>query len=356
MKAEKLPSGNYRVRVYCGKDSDGRQIKKSFTAETEWEAMKMAKDFKDGKNKDSYMNLTVKQAEENYIESRKNVIEETTLLGYEKLCRNMLQSLMEIKLKDLTPIDVQNAVNIDSVRLSPKSVRNAYSLFKSVLNFYECGINLKHIRLPKLIRKEKELPDFKTIFQIVKETESELPVLLSAWLSLRVGEITGLQFQDIDKDKIRIRRTVIMTANGEKIRESCKTDKSMRTIQLPPYISGLINKIPHKADTDFIIPKSRHAVYSQFKRLIKKHDIDMTFHDLRHLNASVMLMLGVPDKYAIERGGWSTEYVLKNVYQQTFSSERQRVDNLIDDYFQKIVSWVSAEPENSSHDTSHNSL
>ena len=63
----------------------------------------------------------------------------------------------------------------------------------------------------------------------------------------------------------------------------------------------------------------------------------MTFHDLRHLNASVMLMLGVPDKYAIERGGWSTEYVLKNVYQQTFSSERQRIDNLIDDYFSSIV-------------------
>lgn len=337
MKAKKLPSGNYRVQLFCGTDENGKNIMKSFTAGTEWEAMKMAKEFKDGKSNEKTLNITVRAAEEHYIESRRNVIEETTLLGYEKLCRNMLQSLMEIKLKNLTPIDVQNAVNVDSARLSPKSVRSAYSLFKSVLNFYECNINLKHIRLPKLIRKEKELPNFETIFQIVKGTESELPVLLSAWLSLRVGEIAGLQFQDIDKDKIRIRRTVIMTANGEKIRESCKTDKSMRTIQLPSYISGLINKIPHKADTDFIIPKSRHAVYSQFKRLIKKHDIDMTFHDLRHLNASVMLMLGVPDKYAIERGGWSTEYVLKNVYQQTFSSERQRIDNLIDDYFSSIV-------------------
>ena len=97
-------------------------------------------------------------------------------------------------------------------------------------------------------------------------------------------------------------------------------------------------KIPHEHDTDFIIPVTRKAVYSRFKRLIQKHGIEMTFHDLRHLNASVMLMLGVPDKYAIERGGWSTEYVLKNVYQQTFSSEKKRVDNLIDDYFNKIVS------------------
>lgn len=263
---------------------------------------------------------------------------------------------MEIKLKDLTPIDVQKAVNMDSARLSPKSVRSAYSLFKSVLNFYDCDINLRHIRLPKLIKKEKELPDFETIFRIVQGTESELPVLLSAWLSLRVGEITGLQFQDIDTDKISIRRTVIMTADGEKVRESCKTDKSARTIQLPSYISELINKIHHENDTDFIIPKSRHAVYSQFKRLIKKHGIEMTFHDLRHLNASVMLMLGVPDKYAMERGGWSTEYVMKNVYQQTFSSEKKRVDNLIDDYFSDIVSRTLAAPESTSRETSHNPL
>ena len=338
MKAEKLPSGKYRTRVYCGKDSTGRQIKKSFTAETEWEAMKMAKDFKDKRDIEKTSGLTVRQAEKAYIDSRRNLIEETTLMGYECFHRTALQSIKEISLKELTPIDIQNAVNEDAVRLSPKSVRNAYSFFKSVLNFHECNINLKHIRLPKMIKKEKELPDFETIFQIVKGTESELPVLLAAWLSLRIGEITGLQFRDVDKDKIKIRRTVIMTADGDKVRESCKTDKSRRTIQLPPYIMKLIMKIPHEHDTDFIIPVTRKAVYSRFKRLIQKHGIEMTFHDLRHLNASVMLMLGVPDKYAIERGGWSTEYVLKNVYQQTFSSEKKRVDNLIDDYFNKIVS------------------
>ncbi|MCR5706838.1 MAG: site-specific integrase, partial [Ruminococcus sp.] len=60
-------------------------------------------------------------------------------------------------------------------------------------------------------------------------------------------------------------------------------------------------------------------------------------HDLRHLNASIMLMLGVPDKYAMERGGWSTDNVLKSVYQQTFSSERRKIDKMIDGYFNGIV-------------------
>ena len=62
----------------------------------------------------------------------------------------------------------------------------------------------------------------------------------------------------------------------------------------------------------------------------------ITFHDLRHINASEMLTLGVPDKYAMERGGWSTDNILKSVYQATFSEERMRYDAVIDEHFQKI--------------------
>ena len=57
----------------------------------------------------------------------------------------------------------------------------------------------------------------------------------------------------------------------------------------------------------------------------------------RHLNASVMLMLGIPDKYAMERGGWSTNHTLKAVYQHTFSEERKLVDEKIDNYFNNIL-------------------
>lgn len=63
----------------------------------------------------------------------------------------------------------------------------------------------------------------------------------------------------------------------------------------------------------------------------------ISFHDLRHMNASVMLALGVPDKYAMERGGWETDSIMKSVYQNTFSSERLMVDKKIDDYFNALV-------------------
>ena len=107
----------------------------------------------------------------------------------------------------------------------------------------------------------------------------------------------------------------------------------------------MIQAQPHDAETDFIIPRTRKSVYSKFKRLMEKNGIDMIFHSLRHLNASVMLMPGVPDKYAMERGGWSTDNILKSVYQQTYTSERERVDDMIDKYFQDII---NSEDESSS--------
>ena len=42
-----------------------------------------------------------------------------------------------------------------------------------------------------------------------------------------------------------------------------------------------------------------------------------------------MLFLGIPDKYAMERGGWATDNILKSVYQQTYSSERELWENYL---------------------------
>ena len=59
----------------------------------------------------------------------------------------------------------------------------------------------------------------------------------------------------------------------------------------------------------------------------------MRFHDLRHLKVA----LGVPDLYAMERGGWKTKSTLNRVYQHTLSAERQALDQKIDQYFESLL-------------------
>ena len=45
VKAQLLPSGRFRTQVVYGKDENGKNLTKSFTADTSWEAIKMAEDF-----------------------------------------------------------------------------------------------------------------------------------------------------------------------------------------------------------------------------------------------------------------------------------------------------------------------
>ena len=57
------------------------------------------------------------------------------------------------------------------------------------------------------------------------------------------------------------------------------------------------------------------------------------FHDLRHVQASVMLALGVPDKYAMERMGHASTNMLKTVYQHTMKSKSEEVADIVDTFF-----------------------
>jgi len=59
-----------------------------------------------------------------------------------------------------------------------------------------------------------------------------------------------------------------------------------------------------------------------------------------------MLMAGVPNKYAMERMGHSTDGMLKNVYQHTFKSKQQEYDVVLNDIFNKTDKKENAAPDN----------
>jgi len=60
-------------------------------------------------------------------------------------------------------------------------------------------------------------------------------------------------------------------------------------------------------------------------------------HALRHQNASIMLSLNIPDKYAMERGGWSSNKTMKDIYQHTMDDGKQQAAAAIDQYFDKLT-------------------
>lgn len=112
-KAKKLPSGNWRVQIYAGKDSNGKKIMKSFTAETKKEAELMALQFS-ANHREPVSEMTVGKAIDKYIESKSNILSPSTLRSYKTMRRNNLQGLMDIRLRELTRTAIQAEVNSDA--------------------------------------------------------------------------------------------------------------------------------------------------------------------------------------------------------------------------------------------------
>ena len=50
-----------------------------------------------------------------------------------------------------------------------------------------------------------------------------------------------------------------------------------------------------------------------------------------------MLSLNIPDKYAMERGGWSSNKTMKDIYQHTMDDGKKQAAAAIDQYFEGIT-------------------
>ena len=322
-------NGRWLIQV----QADGKRVSKEFN--TKEEALYWASGIKTGQKAAARGQLTVGQAIDKYIESKDSVLSPSTVAGYKRIRENHFQSLMPLRLSDLTFETVQRAVNQLAKEKSAKTVKNAYGLLTATLNTYRRDLDLRGITLPQKEWREVVVPneaDISAIAQAVKGKSVELPVVLAMWLGLRMSEIRGLTWDCIGEDTITIKQAMV----DEGLKKT-KTYSSNRVLPLPPYIKSLIDQRPRTGE--FIIPESRRAIHSRFvywteeKAGIKHY----RFHDLRHINASVMLALNVPNKYAMQRMGHQTDNMLKTVYQHTMSEESAKIAASVDSYFDKII-------------------
>lgn len=339
-KAKQLPSGSWRVQVY---DKEAKKYR-SFTSKLPGRAGKaeaelMAREYQLGRKKEAELGPTLGDCINEYIEMKEHILSPATIEGYRKERRNSLAALCDLRLSEITPQLVQSHINKLAITKSPKTIRNAHGLLVSVLSVYAPDIRLR-TTLPKLQKKYKELPEVEQIMSAIINTEIELPCLLALWCSLRMSEIRGAKKSDIKDGVLTVRDTVI-TVRGEHIeKHATKTVESTRQILLPERIQDLIAALPEEQNNLTLL--SGHAIYKRFSRILERAGLPhISFHDLRHINASVMLALGIPDKYAMERGGWSSDHIMKSVYQHTFSAGRQEADKKIDSYFSSVLDSIN---------------
>ena len=351
-KARELPSGNWRVQVSTGvKKPNGKFEYVSFTDPDPRVAERDALSFQIERERSSKTvnKMTLREAYQKFIDDREGVLSPSTVKTYKDTARLYLQELMEISIYKLDNSSIQKCISELSKKLSPKTVRNIHGLLSAVLNKYHPDFKLD-IDLPQ---KKKYIPSIPNetevakILKLSKGAEIELPILLATWLGLRLSEIRGLTLKDvnIEKKTITIRQALVLGEDGYSLK-STKAYESTRVVPLPDYIAQIIEKLPK--DTEYIVPQTVNSIRKRFSSFLKANKIDhCRFHDLRHANASIMLALNVPDKYAMKRMGHATTNMLKTVYQHTMEAVEQQLDNTIQDYFNTMIG------NEKSHEKSH---
>lgn len=278
--------------------------------------------------------MTVGEAIDRYIETKDAVLSPSTIAGYKRIRKNVMQDIMSVRLSELSQECVQRSVNrMVKEGRSPKYVRNAHGLLSAAIREYAPTLVLR-TAMPQKERYEAAVPsneDIGRIIDAVQDDAIELPVMLAIWLGLRMSEILGLCWSDIDGDVLHIRR-----AKVDEGTKTTKTFSSQRDLPIPAYIGNLFSKTENRGE--YIVSFSRRALYSRFQVVCKRAGVQhYRFHDLRHINASVMLALGVPDKYAMERMGHATNNMLKTVYQHTMRSQREEIAKTVNGYFEQFL-------------------
>lgn len=324
-RAEKLPSGSWRIRVQ--KTVDGKVLKKSITAPTRGEAEFLAEQWKNGVVDDSRPeNRTIRQLCEDYIELKRPILSPTTIVGYEKILRNYFTEYMEMKVGTLTKVKLQQMI-ADEIKTgrSAKSVSNAWGLVSSALRMYDYEFR---VQLPERADKVVQVHSPDEIFPAIKGTDIELPCLLAMWCGLTTSEMRGARLSDVRNGVLYINQVCVNVRGVDVYKANGKEEKRTRAIALPKYIQDLL-----PTEGEYIVTMPRNTIYHKFKRLFP----DMTFHQLRHVFATTAAMLNLPPKVVQEMGGWKTPHTMEKVYQHTFRPERIAGQKAMDDYFEGVI-------------------
>lgn len=138
------------------------------------------------------------------------------------------------------------------------------------------------------------------------------PILLGAFLGMRLGECLGLYRSDIDASEVRIKRQVQKQTRQIKI-EEVKSDSSNRTIPLPPGFYSLFSSHTSQLG-EFACPNPAGEVQNPdnanklLERACRKAGLPTsTFHHLRASFAANLNALGCPPRIRKELMGHSDE-------------------------------------------------
>lgn len=371
-------NGKFLIRVFTGRDANGKQIVKSTTyippegtspKKAEKLAQEYAFEFERHCKGYSQLNENMRFSElaewyfKNYAPEE---LKPTTIMNYKSQYKNHISPFLgHKKLKEITtPMLTEFLRQLgQQYNLNPATIRKIYIVVQSIYRrALQQGFAKENPCQNVIIPKKKETgkryslteEETKKFIKLVNEKSWDNDVkrilMVLLFTGMRIGECLGLSWEDVDfEEKTIFIRHTLSHANGISYLDTPKTESSIRIIAMNATVEKLLKEQKAYIDSlkdvlgdnyahpEMIFPsgqgnyRDRASVYHSLKRMTKGTEFeDMTLHKLRHCNATLLLNSGVELKVISEHLGHCDIGVTANIYADVLKKQKIKVVKIID--------------------------
>lgn len=276
---------------------------------------------------------TLSEAIDRYISAKSNTLSPLTIRGYRIIQQNRFQSTMSRRLDKIDPQEWQLILNREAALCSPKTLKNAWGLIRSVV-FFATGTLLPKVNLPAAVPSNRPylLPEeIKPFIQAVKDTKYAVPLLL-ALSSMRISEISALDWSEIpdNPDFIHTQGSVVLDEHNkwQKKAQNKNASSSRNVPILIPDLSAAIER--DRKPSGPVLAMTQNNLRCALHKICKENDLpDITPHCLRHSFASLAYHLQIPEQIAMEIGGWSDRETMRKIYTHISQNDINRYQNAL---------------------------
>lgn len=385
MAIKEIEKNKYKIDVPIGYNGNKRIRHIETYIGTKKEAILRENEIKLQLKNNTYVRknkITMTELIDEWLKYIKNNIGIKTYTEYNRNCNNIKQSIGHIKVKDINAKILEDFYNElktckgkgkSKEGYSEKTIKHHYTLISEILN---CAVkwgylyhNLNKSVTPiKVHRKEIQCYSPEDVEKLLNVLQNEsikyqAIILLAIDSGCRRGEITGLNWEDIDFEKstININKATQYVAGYGTFEKSTKTDTSNRIIYIAPTTMQILKQYKKEQSkqqmllgiqwknskriftTDYGEDMHPDRPYKILKQIIKKYNLkDITFHGLRHTSISLQINSGIQTQIISKRAGHSNVSITHNIYSHFFDDEFKDVANKMDTFL-NIKSLKEAE-------------
>lgn len=270
---------------------------------------------------------------------------------------NVAPFFKDTKMENLTIHQIQRYLNYLYENFTVESAKTRFGFFRSVVK--EC-YRMKEIKenLCDFVKSPKKeassIADVYTreeilqLFELLEDKHFELPILLIVLLGLRKGEAYGLTWDDIDFDNNTVKiEQISIYLDGSLIFKSPKTTDSKRLLSAPIELMNKLKKEKLKQNelklqgvlenkynlvclNKELKPYKNDDLNRYYRKFCKENNFrQLRIHDLRHTNATLLLLSGTDMKTVSGRLGHTDIKITMNKYSHVLEEmDRKASENL----------------------------